>query len=327
MDSRIKDLDASERHIAIALCTRRRKKMLQRCLESLIAVEPPENTKLSITVVENDDAPAAEDVIKQIAKTTSIPIYYKVESRAGISFARNCAVEHALTINPDFIAFVDDDETVRRDWLIRLVDVLAEFQADVVTGPVHKIFEEPPPRWRSSQPADRRKNRRVKGELLRRAGTNNVLFSVHLVSRQGFGLRFETRLKSGADTDFFSEAYAQGAKIVWATDACVDELVVAQRTQISRVFHRMFVHASTKCRRSSLREGTARTLAYFVPKAFFSLVLGIIYIPAGTMMLPLKRKGGGSLLFDGLRQLVRCAGFLHGFFFSRQTYYDQIDGC
>ena len=64
-----------------------------------------------------------------------MPVRYLVESRRGISLARNRRLD-AVPADADFIAMIDDDERPEPDWLEELLLAQAATAADGVEGRV-----------------------------------------------------------------------------------------------------------------------------------------------------------------------------------------------
>jgi succinoglycan biosynthesis protein ExoM len=76
-------------------------------------------------------------------------------------------------------------------------------------------------------------------------GANNVLFSAHLVRKDGFGLRFDPRFNQigGEDTDFFTRAWERGACIVASELPVVFEEMPAERCTYWRQIRRQYQYA------------------------------------------------------------------------------------
>ena len=115
--------------ISVILCTRERPEPLKRCLESLFALEYHD---FEIVVVDNrpvTDATRLACVESAAAQPDTAPaLRYVVETRPGLSHARNTGVSAALH---EIVAFVDDDERIDSGWLAGLA---AEFVDDQAVG-------------------------------------------------------------------------------------------------------------------------------------------------------------------------------------------------
>jgi GT2 family glycosyltransferase len=119
--------------VSIAICTRDRPDHLERCLGSLRNLHlPSEDAARRLEIVVVDNCPSDDrtrDVCDRFPE-----VRYVRESKAGLNFARNRALAEATG---EFLAFLDDDVTVDRWWLVGLFEALHENpDAGAVTGAV-----------------------------------------------------------------------------------------------------------------------------------------------------------------------------------------------
>lgn len=124
--------------IAICICTRNRQDGLRKLLDSLMKMQAPLDTKISVVVVENDSKNFSESIVNEFTLKSKIKTNYFLETRQGLAFARNRTVNEAGKC--DFCCFVDDDQVVAPDWLVELVKCQSEYDADGVWGPNPPIF-------------------------------------------------------------------------------------------------------------------------------------------------------------------------------------------
>ncbi|MBT9292233.1 glycosyltransferase family 2 protein [Prosthecodimorpha staleyi] len=199
---------------------------LMATLASLAAIERPAG--LSMTVLVADDSPDGA-VARLIAGAGPWPFGLAVlpVAAGNISVARNACLAAAAT---PLMAFVDDDERVSTDWLVRLIAAMAEFEADVVIGPVFPVYPPGTPDWlRRADPLHVDWGRR--GRRVDTGRTGNVLFRRD--DPRWSGLRFDPAFgrTGGEDTDYFHRLHRAGAAIVVTDDARIDEEVPAARLQ------------------------------------------------------------------------------------------------
>jgi glycosyltransferase involved in cell wall biosynthesis len=182
----------------------------------------------SIVIVDNDKSEAARQVAESCNCQLRISIKYYVEPQQNIALARNKAVENAIG---DFVAFIDDDETPKDDWLLNLYRTFNNYETDGVLGPVIPHFETKPPAWIINGKIFERPLHKT-GTFLNweNTRTGNVLLKRHVFEAPGS--RFDPAYGSGGeDRDFFKRMISKGFVFVWCAEAPVYELVVPGRCQ------------------------------------------------------------------------------------------------
>ncbi len=116
--------------ISVVICTHNRSDSLDRVLRSLSPVSVPEGTAWEIVVVDNASSDATRDVVTRYIHT-DLPVEYVFEERKGLSHARNTGIARS---SGEIIAFLDDDVSVRADWLEALDRAFGEHDASCVGG-------------------------------------------------------------------------------------------------------------------------------------------------------------------------------------------------
>ncbi len=79
----------------------------------------PERARLRVIVADNDAEPSARALVEGLRPEMPFDILYVHCPHSNISIARNCCLDNSTG---DFLAFLDDDETVSGDWLTRLLE-------------------------------------------------------------------------------------------------------------------------------------------------------------------------------------------------------------
>lgn len=212
--------------IDIAVCTFRRE-ALSETLTSLARLTVPQGARLRVIVADNDVAPSARERVEAVPLPMAVTY---VHCPAGnISIARNTCLDHA---DADFIAFVDDDETVEPHWLARLLAEAEKSNADVVLGPVRAIYAADAPGWMRRGDFHSTFPVWVGGEI-RTGYTCNVL--MRLAAPSIAGRRFDLALgrSGGEDSAFFHQVHGAGGRIAFAGKAWVNEPVPAARARFS----------------------------------------------------------------------------------------------
>jgi glycosyltransferase involved in cell wall biosynthesis len=109
--------DVSLPSVTVAVCTRDRVSDLERCLESLQALDYP---NIDILVVDN--APS-DDTTESLVRGTFPQVRYAREMRPGLDWARNRAI---VECRGDILAYTDDDVVVDAGWVQAFASVFAE---------------------------------------------------------------------------------------------------------------------------------------------------------------------------------------------------------
>lgn len=305
------------------VCTAERPRMLRDCVESLLAQQLAPNWQVEVCVVENDATPTSRGVVESVPASSPVKVRYYQEPRRGIPFARNKTLEAGLANGYDWIVLIDDDERADPTWLASLMQTAAEHGADVVSGPVRRTYEAPPPKWWKLLkpivgPA---------GMPLDEAPTNNTLLSAKLIRPDGAGLRFAEALTFGyEDIDFFSRAHKLGYRIVWSPDAFVEETIPASRVQPERLIARVQSTAAAQVLAAKIRRGAARTFAKFLLKGIRRLIGGALTV---ALFWPGKRLGSEKATnsyYRGRLRLARGLGIFRGLFTILPNYYSTLDG-
>ena len=97
--------------------------MLKALIGSWSRLRFPDGIAPVFIIVENDAAAASRELVDGLRiDFADGALVYAVEPEIGIPQARNTAVHVALGLGAKFICFVDDDETVAKDWFLHLYE-------------------------------------------------------------------------------------------------------------------------------------------------------------------------------------------------------------
>lgn len=213
-------------HISVCICSYQRPEMLRKLLDALRGLETANRFTFSVVIADNDAGESARHVVEELSTHYPVRIDYVTEPRRSISFARNAALARATG---DAIAFIDDDEWPRPDWLMNHVTTLQRPGVAGVLGPVRPHFEEPPPAWV------------IRGRFCERpehetgfvmpwheCRTGNVLFKREIL--HGVDPVFLTEFgTAGGDVNFFWRMMQRGHRFIWCNEAVVYEVVPPSR--------------------------------------------------------------------------------------------------
>jgi glycosyltransferase involved in cell wall biosynthesis len=301
--------------VAVCVATYARPDGLRRVLDGLRALRdvPP----LRVVVVDNDAAGPCRAICADLAGDFPLGLRYEVESRRGITFARNRCVA-AAGDDVAFVAMLDDDEVPEPHWLAELLRVQAATGADVVTGPVIPYFPDPVPTWVTrGRFFDR--PRYQTGHRLPHAHTHNVLARRAVFDvTGGFDDRFA--LTGGEDLEFFKRATARGFTVVWADNAPVQEWIPASRATAGWLLRRSYRAGTTlglvdRDRRDVVRARGGR------------LVRGVGRVAQGMLLTPLAAvtpTGQPVPMVRALQLVFRGAGMIAGALGGRYEEYRVV---
>lgn len=223
--------------VAICIATYRRPEGLDRLLAGIAAQEySAPAPRVRVVVVDNDAGGEAAAAVVERWRARLPDLVLDREPRQGISYARNRCLDAAG--EPDFVAFIDDDEVPAVDWLDQLLRVQRAHDADVVRGPVIPRFANRPEPWILDGGFFDRP-RHPTGTEMDVAYTHNTLLRW---APYGRDLRFSHRYarSGGSDTHFFTRARRMGARIVWADEAVVEEWNPPERQRLGWLVRRHY---------------------------------------------------------------------------------------
>jgi succinoglycan biosynthesis protein ExoM len=258
-------------NIDVCIATFQRPLMLLRLLDSLIA-QNLNGIVMRIIVVDNDREQSAKACVATFQKKCALDIVYDVEPQQNISLARNRALAH---VKAEYLAFVDDDEIVSREWLRALILSLNAYQADVVFGPVQSILPVGAPEW--AKKLFFRPRRRT-GETVLFGGAGNVMLRRSILNEITTHFDVSFGLSGGEDTDFFYRLHLMGKQMIWCDEAIADEYVSQVRVTLKWIRRRGFRSGQTYNRIVVSRYSSGKKTLWFIAKAL-QISSGVIAAP------------------------------------------------
>ncbi|TYC67373.1 glycosyltransferase family 2 protein [Stappia sp. BW2] len=218
--------------VSVAIASIGRETLLD-TLRSLAAVTLPAGRELKVLVADDSKTGAATKLVTS-HPVKSLDVTCLAVASGNISTARNALLDAA---DGAWLIFVDDDEWVEPDWLVKLFDCQKEFNADVVIGPVKPHYPDNTPDWlRRANPLYTDWGHRGKRLYTGRGG--NTLVRVDFV--RALKLRFDEAYgrTGGEDTIFFAQAAERGARIFATDDAIAHEHVPQDRLSMHFILSR-----------------------------------------------------------------------------------------
>lgn len=222
--------------IAICVATFQRPRGLAQLLTSLQALET-DGFHPHLIVADNDATESARPVVETFRESMSFQVTYVVEPTRGISSVRNRLVKEALAHGVEFIAFVDDDETVDPRWIAQLIATAKRTGADAVGGPQIHDFDDDVPMYlqhcftHQVSPGD---------TPVTRVSTGNVLYRVRMLQQIPGPFEINLNLSGGADSLLAENILKRGGLILWCNNAITYEHVPESRLNARWVLRRQF---------------------------------------------------------------------------------------
>ncbi len=316
--------------ITVAVLTRQRPRMLDGVLASFDALRIPRDCTVRFLVVENDDAPRSREcVVSRGGALPGGPLDYVLEPELGIPFGRNRAAREALAAGHELLAFVDDDEVVTRDWLVRFVEGYRASGAWLLGAPLGIYPAEPGLTWLQNRMHGciRRRYARKADRAARRASlsgtpgvtivTNNWLGRTAIFGDRGIWFDEAMRFTGGTDAKLSSEVKAAGLPTAWVADARVEEVVPPERLTFAYQYARGRDQSNTNFRRKIETRPQARwSVLVSVP------LKGSAVIVLAALLLP----SNGATLLDLARTSGWIAGRIGALFGARSALYRKTTG-
>lgn len=226
--------------VDIAVCTFRRPELAE-TLRSLAVITVPDRTAIRIIVADNDMEPSAARRVDALRSEIPFAIDYVHCPAGNISIARNACLDSATG---DYLAFVDDDETVSREWLVRLLETATSTGAETILGPVRAGYDLDAPSWMRRGDFHSTRPVWVGGEIVT-GYTCNVLLDRKKQPLAGRRFNLALGRTGGEDTEFFTHMHKDGGRIAYAPDALVYEIVPEKRASFEWLAKRRFRSGQT----------------------------------------------------------------------------------
>ena len=301
--------------IAVCIPTLNRPNMLYACLAETGKIVCPDKYEIIVIVADNDASATARKICDRVSPSYSYPLHYVVEPERGLSSIRNRLLKEALSLNADWIAFIDDDEIPEPNWLVKFTEAIAEYAPDVLSGPLVQFNE-----GEDRPSVNKLQIKRTTGSTPRHIATNNVMFKARLVSEQNLTFDPFYNFIGGEDFDFFSRSLSLGNRHVWIAEAIVYETVPPERMTKRYLFHRHFTGGINAVLRYKKLHNVLLSWARYLPKIFGKLFGSLIYL-FGGILFP-----GSNYLKKSIKAFASACGYVAGLLNIIVERYGKIDG-
>lgn len=285
-------------HITVCICTFKRPHLLAILLHELDRQNTESLFDYSITVIDNDALHSSQEVVLDFSKSSSLKIRYDIEPEQNIALARNRAIANS---SGDFTAFIDDDESPIRDWLLQLYRTCENYKVDGVLGPVLPHFESAPPAWVRKGGFCNRPVHTTGFRIDWNEGrTGNLLIRSRIL--KGLKPAFLAEFGSGGeDRNFFKRVIKQGHSFVWCNEAPVYEWIPPIRWKRSFMLRRALLRGKTSLNDSRALSDVAKSCSAVIG---YTLALPILLVVGHHLFMKYLIKtcdhAGKLLAFIGL---------------------------
>lgn len=283
--------------VAILICTYNRNEKLKNTLKSIKELDYDLN-KITIVIVDNDKNELAKDVVQ--AFKDKLNIIYQKEEKRGISYARNKCLEIVRNVDCDYVAFIDDDEYVCKEWLNEFVKGIKKLDADIVRGPVERVWKFNIPKWyekSNENPFSDIKD----GERLEKCFTGNALLKKEVIKEINFDEKYA--LSGGEDTKFFMQLNQKGYVMKFCKPAVVYEEVSKERVSIKYIVKRAFRDSANYV----IIEKEVLKTPFFI-----RLSKSIVKLLINLVVFPIRVIQGYKGIITLIKGIARSSGEIYG---------------
>lgn len=316
--------------IFVSSLTRRRPEMLNALLGSWAGMTIPDNCTVTFLIVENDTEQTAAAVME--ANRGNFPnsnLLYVLETELGIPFGRNRAAKEAIAADADLLLFVDDDEEVAEDWLVRMIDGYRRSNAALLGAPLRsrppetklsyiqqRMYENVEARYaqkeaRAKQLATLNSTDRVT------IVTNNWLAELSIFKTHNIWFDEAMRYTGGTDSKLYADVRRAGLVTGWVPDAFVYETIPPERLSFAYQYRRARDQSNTHIRRKS------QTLGRPAIVGVLPVPLKAVILLAQLIAIPLT---GGKTMLDAARTMGWISGRIGYVAGTKSSLYSEVTG-
>jgi glycosyltransferase involved in cell wall biosynthesis len=263
-------MNSANELISVCICTFKRPNLLKTLLNELSNQTTDNQFKFEVVIVDNDPSKSGEPIFREFKSNSTLDVFYDFEPERSISLARNRSIKNA---KGDYIAFIDDDEFPKNDWLLQMLKCLKHNDVDGVLGPVNPYIDENVPKWLEKSGLIHRR-RFETGYILKNSShtrTGNVLLKSALVKNEETPFDPKYGKIGGGDVDFFHRMMKRNKVFIWCDDAIVYEFISPDRREKKYYLKRSFTRGVTNSWKVSFL--STSTLKSFIAIPSYALII------------------------------------------------------
>lgn len=295
-------------YVLISVCTYKRSFELERALRYVERLELPEDIKVDVLVIDNDEKQSAKEIIEKFKKTTKFNVFYFVQEKRGLANVRNKMLECAIDIGASHIALFDDDEILEKNWLVEHVNFIKNHeQCCISSGPAYYRFDRKYPNYITKNKLFKQPNFTVKEVF--QCGCGNVFFPVSIAKQSQIFFDERFVFVGGEDIDFFKRASIAGYKIFSNPYAINYQIISQERANIKNMLKRSYYNGFVEY---LLKSKVQKLGLKNIIKSFLNLFLRFLALFFSFLF-------GRLLFFNTLTHFIQSLGRINAIF-VRKTY-------
>ena len=299
--------------VCIAICSRQRPRLLARALTTLSQLNFPENVDVTFLVVENNETPSYTPLIAEMRG--KMPLQYELEPTAGLTYARNKAIETVHALGADWMGCVDDDQLIDPDWLVHMVAATNRYaETAMFVGQWRRTELPGTPTWLPK--GKQGKRTRQTGAILIDGAGGNTFIRSDVFAPDGMALRYDHvyRFLGGEDTDFSLQYRAKGGIIRHVDEAITSEDIPVERNDLVGRIKREAWMQSVLAKLRHKHNSPAIAVLWSVQIVYRSSVLGLANLVIAPIAFPFSRHWALSRYGVGSEFLSKAYGVLRYYF-------------
>ena len=128
----------------VLICTYNRSALLRKTLDSLFRAPVPEGLDVQVYLVDNNSPDDTAAMVGKLQQTSPFPIHYVLETKQGLSHARNAGISAG---SGELIGIIDDDEEIAEQWFQAIAREFQDPTVQYIGGPYLANWQAPVPDW------------------------------------------------------------------------------------------------------------------------------------------------------------------------------------
>lgn len=256
--------------ISVIVCTYNRADILKMCLQSLFTQTALPKC-FEVIVVDNSSTDNTKGVIENFQRTEG-NLRYVLETKQGLSHARNCGYKNALG---QWVAYMDDDGLPAPDYIKKSLDIINDFDFDCFGGRYTAWYRNPKPKWLSDDFGSSIILKEKTSILENDYNSGGIIFFKKQVLEDvgGFSSRLGMsgkKIAYGEETEVQKKMRDKGFKIGYSPDVVMEHLVSDAKLRLNWHLKRYYAHGrdNVEIYQSSVKE---MTIWSFLKVTFYKL--------------------------------------------------------